>query len=535
MTHALPSPLPGWRITQHARARAVERGICDRDLRLTVEEPWCSYPQTDTYGADRQVRVRGDWAVVVNPATRTLITILFSSRARWPANDAAGPAPVRPRSDSLRFAPPVLSCPAVNTLLPLRGRWGAQMNPGGCALQRSRTARAPIWIQPATRSQLASALTSKSRQTVGVPAHASYGQDARAVAWASPGRNLAMTAPYALLIGIIVGAAIVLIARRNPYQAKILEHVQHLGAVFAHPAHRGDAAEFALENLLEITGLGKHRDFDLQVTLPEGGRPDVVLKFPGRGSLAIDSKFPLDHYQRALATTNDTKEHNAALREHAKALAGHVAELAKRDYPSKLPDSLGFVVLYVPSEDLLTAAYITQPRLFQDAVKRHVLLAGPVTALAIFWSITFGLQQQALSQNARQIGKSAAELHRRLGNLADPLQKLGRTMTTAVDDYGHVLGTLETRVFPEVRRLEKLGAFTPGTEVPEIPPLDAYPRPVAIERYPRTDTDSQNGQHTGGPADEDLTDDKLTAVWLPPDESALLNATYSHDENSGDG
>lgn len=82
MTHALPSPVPGWRITEHARARAAERGICDRDLRLTVEEPWCSYPQTDTYGADRQVRVRGEWAVVVNPAARTLITVLFSSRAR---------------------------------------------------------------------------------------------------------------------------------------------------------------------------------------------------------------------------------------------------------------------------------------------------------------------------------------------------------------------------------------------------------------------------------------------------------------------
>lgn len=84
MTHALPSPLPGWRITEHARARAAERGICDRDLRLTIEEPWCTYPQTDTYGANRQVRSRGDWAVVVNPATRTLITVLFRSQAHYP-------------------------------------------------------------------------------------------------------------------------------------------------------------------------------------------------------------------------------------------------------------------------------------------------------------------------------------------------------------------------------------------------------------------------------------------------------------------
>lgn len=296
-----------------------------------------------------------------------------------------------------------------------------------------------------------------------------------------------MTGVYvaiALAIGVLIGAGIVLIAGRGQSETtgKILDQVERIGAVFTRAAQRGRAGEIALQNLLEATGLGSHRDFDLQATLPEGGRPDVVLRFPGRGSLAIDSKFPLDHFQRATAATTEA-EARGFLQAHGRALTLHVTGLAKRDYPSKLPGSLGFVVCYVPSEDLLTAAYEARPALFYNAIDDHVLLAGPTTLMAIFWSITYGLQQDARARNARAIGDSAAALHHRLGKLADPLQKLGRTMTTAVRDYNSVLSTLEGRVIPEVRRLEDLGIFATGTDFPDIPALDAYPRPVDTEHY----------------------------------------------------
>jgi DNA recombination protein RmuC len=330
----------------------------------------------------------------------------------------------------------------------------------------------------------------------------------------------------ALAVGVFLGASIVLIAKhgQSDTTSKILDQVERIGAIFTNAAHRGRAGEVVLENLLEATGLGARRDYDLQATLPEGGRPDVVLKFPARGNLAIDSKFPLDHFRRAISATTEA-EQRSALQAHSRALALYVSSLAKRDYPAKLPESLSFVICYVPSEDLLAAAYEARPGLFYDAIDDHILLAGPTTLMAIFWSITYGLQQDARARNARAIGNSAAELHHRLGKLADPLQKLGRTMTTAVKDYNSVLGTLEGRVFPEVRRLENLGQFARGTELPDIPTIDAYPRPVAIERYPVIDNDRQHGQHADGSGDGDINfnDEGLTVGWATPDEAAALN------------
>lgn len=89
MVHPLLTLLPGWRITAHARGRARARGICDRDLRFTIEQPDYTYPQTDSYGSDRYVHVRGEWAVVVNPTERTVITVLYRDHTRRLAADTA--------------------------------------------------------------------------------------------------------------------------------------------------------------------------------------------------------------------------------------------------------------------------------------------------------------------------------------------------------------------------------------------------------------------------------------------------------------
>ena len=88
-----------------------------------------------------------------------------------------------------------------------------------------------------------------------------------------------------------------------------LVQVQRIGAIFANASQRGRAGELVLENLLEATGMDRHRDFELQVGI-DGARPDVVLTLPGRGTLVIDAKFPLDDFRRvAAAAGEDERRH----------------------------------------------------------------------------------------------------------------------------------------------------------------------------------------------------------------------------------
>jgi DNA recombination protein RmuC len=252
--------------------------------------------------------------------------------------------------------------------------------------------------------------------------------------------------------------------------------VQRIGAVFANASQRGRAGELVLQNLLEATGMDKHRDFELQVSA-DGARPDVVLNLPGRGKLIIDAKFPLDDFQRAAAAAS-ADEQRRALTAHARAVAGHVSVLAKRDYPSKIKDAIDFTVCFVPAEDLLSAAYAERPDLFYEALRQRILIATPTTLMALLWGVTYGWLQDARGRQAQQVADIAAELHQRFGVLMQDLQKTGRSLNTAVNAYNALVGSLDSRVLPQLRKLEYLGILVPGTRLPDPQTVEAPVRPL---------------------------------------------------------
>ncbi len=296
----------------------------------------------------------------------------------------------------------------------------------------------------------------------------------------------------ALVVGVFAGAFVVWLVTRGQAQGSpavlqsqgeikarlddTLTQVQRIGAIFANAAQRGRAGELVLENLLEATGMDRHRDFELQVAT-EGARPDVVLNLPGRGRLVIDAKFPLDDFQRAAAAAGED-ERRKALAAHAKAVAGHVSALAKRDYPAKISGSIDFTVCFVPAEDLLAAAYAEQPGLFYDAVRDRVLIATPATLMALLWGVAYGWQQDARVRQAQQIGDAAADLHQRFALVMRHLQKTGRSLSTAVNSYNALVGSLESRVLPQLRKLEELGILAHGTQLPQAQTVEAQARPV---------------------------------------------------------
>ena len=254
------------------------------------------------------------------------------------------------------------------------------------------------------------------------------------------------TVIIALVAGVFAGAFVVWLVTRGQGQGnpavmqsqgeikarldEALVQVQHLGMIFANAGQRGRAGELVLESLLEATGMEQHRDFELQMGVDDVSRPDVVVTLAGRGKLVIDAKFPLDEFQRAAAAQAE-QERRRALAAHAKAVAGHVSVLAKRDYPSKIKDAIDFTVCFVPAEDLLSAACNERPELFYEAMRQRVLIATPTTLVALLWGVAYGWQQDARVRQAQQIGDTVAELHRRFGIMMQHLHRTGRSRSTA--------------------------------------------------------------------------------------------------------
>ncbi|WP_307212272.1 DNA recombination protein RmuC [Microbacterium testaceum] len=246
---------------------------------------------------------------------------------------------------------------------------------------------------------------------------------------------------------------------------------------------RGVWGETQLRRVVEAAGLTRYVDFDLQSSISSdagAGRPDMVVRLPGRKALAVDAKVPLDAYLQASAipvTANGDEgiRRSGLLTKHAKAVRAHVDALAKKAYWSGLTTSPEFVVCFLPSESLLASALDEDPTLLDYAFTRRVALASPVNLWAVLKTVAFTWTQQDVSDEARTLFTLGTELYERVGVLAGHANDLRRAIEKTVDSYNRFAGSLESRVLVTARKF-------PGIDETK---LDAVAAPAALDATPR--------------------------------------------------
>lgn len=243
---------------------------------------------------------------------------------------------------------------------------------------------------------------------------------------------------------------------------------KQLVAAMSSGQSRGQWGEMQLEQLLEHSGLveGVHfRRQDSRMTEAGGARPDVVVDLPGGGEILIDAKFPFDAYWRAIKADNET-EVNAHLHKHAEDVLARAKELSsKRYWESNIsPD---FVVMFLPLESLLSSALETNGLLLEEVFTRNVVLATPTTILGMLRTIQFGYQRKLMADNAEEIRAAGAEMLTRLEKAVDHLGTLRKGLMSAVKGYNEFIGSMDSRVMVQARRMKELGvASSTDLELP---------------------------------------------------------------------
>ena len=244
------------------------------------------------------------------------------------------------------------------------------------------------------------------------------------------------------------------------------------------PKARGQWGEQQLRNVLETCGLSEYADFETEVSVgTEEGRlrPDVILRVPGGRTIVIDAKVSLNAYQDAFGAV-DEGERTLHLANHHAAMRAHVNTLGSKSYQSRFADSADYVVMFVPGEHFLSAALEHDPKLWDFAFERKVLLATPTNLIAIARTVAAVWRQEKLAADARKIGELGREMHDRLAVAADHLRVMGSGLTTAVDRYNKFVGSFERNVMSTGRKLRDLNIETPAKTLPDLEPVEARAR-----------------------------------------------------------
>lgn len=284
---------------------------------------------------------------------------------------------------------------------------------------------------------------------------------------------------------------------------------QKLVKALRQPHGRGQWGEIQLRRVVEMAGMQEHCDFETQTTTTtdEGKRlrPDLIVKLPGGQQIVVDSKAPMDAYLDAIETDDDTLR-DSALTRHASQVRTHISQLGSKKYQQQFDTTPEFVVLFLPSEAFFSAALSQDATLIEKGVDQGVILATPTTLIALLRAVAFGWRQEALAQNAKEISNIGQELYTRLGAFAGHVQKLGRSLTSAVGDYNKTVGSLETRILTSARKFEQLGAAPESAQIPNLEDIENTARSL------RGDIISSDT----APKAEQLEAEEEFAIPIPP-------------------
>lgn len=259
------------------------------------------------------------------------------------------------------------------------------------------------------------------------------------------------------------------------------------------PQTRGQWGEVQLKRCVEIAGMTEHVDFELQQTFNDGEgvlRPDAVVMLPGDRRVVIDSKVPLDAYLEVLEAEDDASRKGELIR-HARQTRDHITKLASKRYQDQFDsgESPDFVVCFMPSEAALHAAFEAEPSLYDYALEQKILVATPTTLVGLLRTVELGWRQEQIAEQAQEIAQAARELHSRSGSFVEHFAKAGRQLNSATKSFDDAVGSWESRIVPQLRRIEEMGAAS-GKELEEPQRVDRAVRPILAELPGRAESDA---------------------------------------------
>jgi len=252
-----------------------------------------------------------------------------------------------------------------------------------------------------------------------------------------------------------------------------------LANALTRPTVRGRWGEIQLKRVVELSGMSAHCDFEEQVVQNvEGGlqRPDMIINLPEGRTIVIDSKAPMNAYLEAMEATDEAAR-EARMKAHSEAIRNHVRELSSRRYQDNLDRTVEFVILFIPGEAFFSAAVERDLELIEFGARNKVVLATPITLIALLKVVAQSWSQQGIEENARRISEISQELYDRVCVLANHLANVGKAIGKSVDEYNKAVGSFNNRVIPYHRNVKELNGLT-GDGDQEIGEVERAPRPV---------------------------------------------------------
>jgi len=216
---------------------------------------------------------------------------------------------------------------------------------------------------------------------------------------------------------------------------------EDLKKVLSNNQMRGAFGEQVAENLLRMAGfvIGQDYVFNKMQEHSET-RPDFTLFLPDKTRVNIDAKFPYAALVKA-SSTEDAQEREMHLKQFASDVRQKIKQVTSRDYINPEEKTVDFVILFIPNEMIFSFIYDQLNDVWEEAMNKKVILAGPFSFTALLRMIKQAHTNFRYQENIHQVVGMIQKFEQEYEKYDTEFVKIGDRIESLSKQYSEVATT----------------------------------------------------------------------------------------------
>ncbi len=198
------------------------------------------------------------------------------------------------------------------------------------------------------------------------------------------------------------------------------------------PKLRGNIGEQVLKDL--ISQMFPKNSFHIQYQFKSGERVDAAIQTDA-GILPIDSKFPMENFQKMSKAENNIDK-KLFEKEFAKDIKKHIIDIANK-YILPEEGTMDFALMYVPSESVYYEL-VNMLDIMDFAKQSRVYVVSPTTLYAHLQTILLAFEGKKIESRSRDLFKMLRALQVDFHKVEENMAVLGRHINNTSSQFANV-------------------------------------------------------------------------------------------------
>ncbi|MDZ7340294.1 MAG: DNA recombination protein RmuC [candidate division KSB1 bacterium] len=234
---------------------------------------------------------------------------------------------------------------------------------------------------------------------------------------------------------------------------------------------RGQWGERMAEDVLRLAGFIENVNYLKQKQIAgTRSRPDFTFLLPRNLTVNMDVKFPLENYLKYLAATNELEKErfcNLFLRD----VRAKIAEVATREYINPEQNTVDYVLLFIPNEQIYSFIHEHDSLILDEALKNRVVFCSPLTLYAILAVIRQAVDNFALERTSNEMLSLFGSFKKQWQEFMLRMEQLGKRIGEVQKEYENLITVRRRQLEKPLREIDDLrsqrGLEPKALETPE--------------------------------------------------------------------